>query len=369
MTEHHTADELVARARNGIGHVTLNRPHALNALSTRMLATLGDQLEAWAVDSTIHAVVIRGAGEKAFSAGGDIKALYHAVKAGQPIHQEFFVTEYPVNLAIAEYPKPYVALLDGVTMGGGMGISQMASTRIVTDKARLGMPETGIGLIPDVGGTYFLPRLPGELGTYLALTGNSVTMSDALLCGLADTFLPAGNVAKLDDAFDSITWGSDPRADLRNAIRRATESPTFGSNLMAFRPVIDLHFGKNDVLSIIASLTSETRPNFQAWAQETVATLRQRSPTSLAITLEALRRGRQQRLADCLRMELNLVMNCFDMGDIMEGIRAVLVDKDHSPKWQHARIEDVPYPTVLKYFERTWPNGNPLAHLQSSRTA
>jgi enoyl-CoA hydratase/carnithine racemase len=323
-------------------------------------------LLAWETDAAVKAVVVRGTGGKAFCAGGDIKALYLAARAGEAIHETFFTTEYPVNHLIAEYRKPYVALMDGITMGGGMGISQFASTRVVTERSRLGMPETGIGLIPDVGGTYFLSRMPGEIGTYLALTGAPVTLSDALLAGLADVYLPSGEISRFDAMLDTLEWGEDPAATLRAGIRKVTDSPTFGSNLMAFAPVIDEHFRHNEVMAILASLTTESRPRYEAWAKETLATLRKRSPLSMAVTLEALRRGRVQSLAACLRMELDLVMNCFDSGDIHEGIRAVLVDKDHDPKWNPGRSEDLAFSRVLGFFERKWPNGHPLRDLVST---
>jgi enoyl-CoA hydratase/carnithine racemase len=175
------APEVLFDQRNGVGHILLNRPAALNALSTGMLRAMHEHLSHWEHSADIHAVLIRGEGAKAFCAGGDIKALYLARQRGDAIHETFFTTEYPVNHLIAEYAKPYVAVLDGVVMGGGMGISQFATHRLITERARLGMPETGIGLIPDVGGTYFLSRMPGELGTYIALTGATVTVSDALL--------------------------------------------------------------------------------------------------------------------------------------------------------------------------------------------
>lgn len=358
----HAGGDLLTEIRNGIAHVTLNRPKALNALTREMLAVLGECLAAWANDRHVHGVVVRGAGGKAFCAGGDIKALYEAGKADPAAPLPFFVTEYPVNHAISKFPKPYVALLDGITMGGGMGISQFAWVRVATERSRLAMPETGIGLIPDVGGSHFLSHLEGEYGTYIGLTGLTLNPSDALMVGLADCYIASDRVAEMDRVLDTLVWGGDPNAQLHTALRGVMDTPTVGSRLPALREAIDRHFAPSTVPAILASLDAEVDPDLREWTQSTAALLRKRSPTSLAVTLELLRRGRKMTLAECLRMEMDVVMNCFAFGNVIEGVRAVVVDKDQQPRWTPATLADVG--SVERFFVREWPQGHPLAQLR-----
>jgi enoyl-CoA hydratase/carnithine racemase len=355
--------DLLADVRNGIAHLTLNRPRALNALNREMLDAMGKLLAAWADDRQIHAVVLRAAPAKAFCAGGDIKALYAAALADRAAPLAFFVTEYPVNLAIANFPKPFIALMDGITMGGGMGLAQPAWVRIVTEASVLAMPETAIGLIPDVGGTYFLSRLKDELGTYLGLTGARVGPTDALHVGLADCFLPRAQIDEVDRILDTTAWGGDINAQIHNALRSQMQPPPAERSMGGLRAPIRRHFGHDTVPAIIASLRGEIDPDSRAWALRTAEALDQLSPTSLGVTLAALRRARSMSLAECLRMELDLVMNCFAHGDVLEGIRALLVDKDQSPKWQPATLRELSADAIERYFMRDWPGGHPLAML------
>lgn len=325
--------ELLATVHAGVATVTLNRPAALNALTLPMLQGLASWLDAWEKDECVRMVVLRGAGEKAFCAGGDLRALYDDVKAGSRKHHAFFEVEYALDYRIHTYPKTIVAVMDGIVMGGGMGISQGARVRIVGDRTRMAMPETAIGLFPDVGGSFFLSRVPGKVGIYLSLVGPTLRAADAIYCGLADVYAGAGPV---------------PRSDLEE-----------------LRPAIDAHFAHDTVEAIIASLAVEDRPAYKAWAAKATEALSKRSPTMLNVTLEQLKRGAQLSLADCFRMELNLVHGCFEQGDFVEGIRALIVDKDNQPHWRPARLGEVTRPAVDTFFKPRWqPAQHPLASLQ-----
>jgi enoyl-CoA hydratase/carnithine racemase len=314
--------ELLARVANGVATVTLNRPAALNALSLGMLEGLRDWLDHWEHDDRVRKIVLRGAGDKAFCAGGDVRAMHDSIKAGGRMHEEFMRIEYALDFRIHTYPKPVVAMMDGIVMGGGMGIGQGCSVRIVGDRTRMAMPETIIGLFPDVGGSFFLSRVPGELGTYLGLVGPTIGAADAIYCGLADVNVGAEREPEL--------------ATLRGAI--------------------DRHFRHDSVDAIAASLEHESGEHAE-WAKATRDALAIRSPTLLAVTLEQLRRGRTMSLAECFRMELNLVHGAFAHGDLVEGVRAMIVEKDRKPRWKP------PAPLEL-FFHPRWPPGeHPLAGL------
>ncbi len=326
-------EDLLAEVRNGVATVTLNRPGALNALSYAMLQGLAQWLDAWEADASIRTIVLRGAGEKAFCAGGDIRALHASFKAGTAGHRDFFEVEYALDYRIHTYPKTIVAVMDGIVMGGGMGISQGARVRIVGDRTKMAMPETGIGLFPDVGGSYFLSRAPGKLGLYLGLVGPTLRAADAIYCALADVYVGT--------------------------------APLPAPQLEALRPVIDLHFSQPSVARMLESLRAENRPEYRDWARATLETLATRSPTMLEVTLEQLTRGARLSLAECFRMELNLIHGCFEQGDFMEGIRALIVEKDNSPRWRPARLEEVERPAVEAFFRPRWqPAQHPLASLR-----
>ena len=333
MEERLTASdgELLATVRAGVATVTLNRPAALNALTFGMIRGLAEWLERWRTDDAVRTVVLRGAGEKAFCAGGDIRALHDSVRANDPGARTFFEVEYALDFAIHTYPKTLVALMDGVVMGGGMGISQGAALRIVGERTRMAMPETAIGLFPDVGGSYFLSRLPGQLGPYLGLVGPTLRAADAVYCGLADLDV--------------------------SAVPTAPE-------LERLRPAIDAHFGHESVEAIVAALAGETREDFREWARRTVEALGKRSPTLLKVTLQQLRRASSLSLAECFRMELNLVNACMEQGDMVEGIRALLIEKDNRPRWNPPSLAEVAPGAVQRFFEPRWPAArHPLAHL------
>ena len=317
--------EIVAHVRSAVATVTLNRPNALNALSFGMLVALRDWLDAWERDPAVRLVVLRGAGSKAFCAGGDVRALYRHLVSGGTDHHRFFEVEYALDYRIHTYPKTIAAQMDGIVMGGGMGISQGARVRIVGDRTKMAMPETGIGLFPDVGASYFLSRVPGKVGIYLGLVGPAIGAADAIYCGLADVY--AGT----------------------------QEEPQ--GTLEALRPVIDRHFGQPTLERIVASLESEKDPARREWAERTLQALSRRSPTLLAVTLEQLNRGARMSLAECFRMELELIHACFAHGDMQEGIRALIVEKDNKPRWKAPGA-------VEPFFAPRWePARHPLASL------
>jgi enoyl-CoA hydratase/carnithine racemase len=355
--------DVLSETRNHIAFITLNRPSSLNALSLEMIVRLRTLLSQHAADPDVYAVLIRGAGEKAFCAGGDIRALYQSFKSAGSLHHEFFAAEYPVDFLLYSYPKPYAVLMDGITMGGGMGISQGSRLRIVGERTRIAMPEVAIGFFPDVGASYFLSRLAGKLGIYLALTGVEIRAADALYCRLADLYLPPASIASLSEDLTALPWRHEPASDLRNFLqaRAATTAP---APLAALREGIDGHFSQPNVGAILASLQMERRPEYADWAQQTVKLMRSRSPTMLGVTLRQLQRGATSSLADCFRMELGIAAQSFEQGDFPEGVRAVLVDKDNAPRWQPSRVEEVTDEMVDAFFRERW-NGaaHPLATL------
>ena len=335
---------------NKVGHLTLNRPAGLNALTLPMVRILHRQLRAWEADTGIHAVVLRAVGEKAFCAGGDIRGLYDSYQSDGSLHREFFDEEYGLNLYMHKYPKPIIALINGIVLGGGMGLAQAADIRIVTENARLGMPEVSIGFFPDVGAGYFLPRLPGELGMYLGVTGNHILTADALYCDLADMHLENAKTAEFDAGLARLDWGNDPSAALRQWLDGLTVPSLPDAPFEALQPAIDEHFAKSSVPAIRQSLLDEGRPEYQDWARKTVEIIDSRSPTSVAVALAHLRRGRTMTLAQCFAQDLVLAYRFMDEGDFMEGIRALIVDKDKSPQWQPPTLNAVTTERVERFF-------------------
>jgi enoyl-CoA hydratase/carnithine racemase len=357
--------ETLSEIRNHIAFVTLNRPAALNALSYEMILQLDAQLRAHAADPEVRAVVIRGAGEKAFCAGGDIRTLHQSATSGGTLHEQFFIKEYQLDHYLHHFPKPYVAVMDGITMGGGMGIAQASRLRVVSDRTRIAMPEVGIGLFPDVGGSYFLSRLPGALGIYLAITGNQIRAADALYTQLAEVYWSREALNQFDEVFSKISWSNDWQTDVELTIKSLATTGLPAASLIALRPAIDLHFAKADVPSIVQSLRGETRAEYAEWAEQTVKTIAGRSPTMLAVTLKQLQLGKTMSLADCFRMELVMVRQCFIQGDIIEGVRALLIDKDNTPRWNPAILKDVTLPMIEAFFVSPWTvPTHPLAQLK-----
>jgi enoyl-CoA hydratase/carnithine racemase len=344
-------NEVLAEVRNHIGHLTLNRPAGLNALTLDMVRSLQRQLDLWARDADVHAVVLRGAGEKAFCAGGDIRSLYDSFKSGDTLHEDFFVEEYALDLAIHHYRKPVLALMDGFVLGGGMGLVQGADLRVVTEKSRLAMPEVGIGYFPDVGGSYFLPRIPGELGIYLGVSGAQIRAADALYCGLADWYIESEKLRILDEKLDQLEWHDTPLKDLQGLLARLAVQHLPDAPLSALRPAIDHFFAQPDVPGIVEQLRQVTVADSREWALATADLLETRSPLAMGVTLEMLRRGRQLSLEQCFALELHLDRQWFERGDLIEGVRALLIDKDKLPRWNPPTLQALDAEQVASFFE------------------
>lgn len=343
-------EEVLAEVRNHIGHLTLNRPEGLNAITLDMVRRLTSQLQTWADDPQVLAVVLRGAGEKAFCAGGDIRSLYDSFKNGDTLHQDFFVEEYALDLAIHHYRKPVLALMDGFVLGGGMGLVQGADLRVVTERSRLAMPEVAIGYFPDVGGSYFLPRIPGELGIYLGVTGVQIRAADALYCGLADWHLDSAKLAELDQKLDHLQWRDSPLKDLQGVLAKLAVQQLPEPPLAALRPAIDHFFALPDVPSIVEQLRAVTVADSHEWALTTANLMQTRSPLAMAVTLQMLRRGRHLPLEQCFALELHLDRQWFERGDLIEGVRALIIDKDKSPRWNPSTLQDLDAGHVDSFF-------------------
>ncbi|MGO4332078.1 enoyl-CoA hydratase/isomerase family protein [Cupriavidus sp. 2TAF22] len=352
-------------AINGVGVVTLDRPRQLNALSYPMIGALDAQLSAWAGCPDIVAVLLRGAGGKAFCAGGDIRALYDSFHADTPLHREFFVDEYRLDFRLHRYPKPVVALMDGIVMGGGMGLAQAAQLRVVTERSRVAMPETGIGLVPDVGASFFLGKLPVALSLYVGLTGVTLGAADTLLCGLADLSVPSASLENLAQTLAAIRWDGDVLGKLRSALQPHLHAAAEQAPLQPMLPAVLKHFRADaSVSELFASLAAEADPRYAQWAAATLEVLRKRAPLMLAVTQALLLRGRRLDLASCFRMELGVVSHAFTQGDFIEGVRALIVDKDNAPRWRVPSPKEVSDATVQSFFASPWPpEAHPLADL------
>jgi enoyl-CoA hydratase len=324
-----TTEPTVIHRREGrVGHILLNRPRALNALDLDMIRACDVILRDWHDDPHVHAVVIMGAGDRAFCAGGDIIALRDAqVSGNRAVADAFFTEEYALNQMIATYPKPYVALIDGICMGGGIGLSVHGSYRVATEHAGFGMPETAIGFFPDIGATYLLPRLRGHLGTYLGLTGLRISGSDAVHAGLATHFVPRARLAELSTALAKD--GPSVLAEF------AEKLPPF--SLADHLDAIERCFTAETVPEIVTRLGQEDA----AWAAAALKAMRTVSPSALFWTLQALRNGAELTLPEALEAEFRLTKTTMAHPDFVEGVRAMVVDKDRKPAWTPSRIEDV----------------------------
>lgn len=338
--------EVLVEVSNGVGRLTLNRPKAINALNHGMVRTIADNLSAWADDDSIRAVVVSGAGERGLCAGGDIVSIYHDAKDGGTGSQEFWRDEYILNAAIGRYPKPYVAIMDGIVMGGGVGLASHGSHRIATDQTRLAMPETGIGFFPDVGGTYLLSRAPGELGTYFGLTGTTMNGFDAVKARFADVVVSADRWQELRGTLTRVA--PTAQADEIARVIAAFAVPSGQAPVAAERARIDRLFSGNSAEEIVAALEADG----SEFAAATLTTLRQKSPTSVKVTLRLLRQARDLKtLEQCLVHEYRASLQVFVSHEFLEGVRAAVIDKDRNPKWSPARIEDVTEEIVARYFE------------------
>lgn len=324
-----TTEDTVVTSRDGrVGRILLNRPRALNALDLPMIRACAAILETWREDPRVDAVVIEGAGDRAFCAGGDIRALRDGQMSGdRAAVEQFFAEEYALNMTIATYPKPYIALIDGLCMGGGIGLSVHAPYRVATEHAGFAMPETAIGFFPDIGATFLLPRLPGELGVYLGLTGLRITGADAVHAGLATHFTSRARLPDLSAAL--ARDGLAALAEYNQAL------PAF--SLADHRSAIDHCFAAATVTEIVHRLEAAGAD----WADAALKALRQVSPSALHWTLRALRNGRDLTLKQALDAEFALTRTTMAHPDFAEGVRAMIVDKDRKPAWQPMQIEDV----------------------------
>lgn len=319
-----------------IGCLTLNRPQALNALSHAMIRTIASQLTAWEQDPALKAIVIEAMPGRAFCAGGDVKGLHSQARSDA---LQFFADEYRMNWQIAQLSKPYIALLDGLTMGGGAGVSIHGSHRLASEQFKFAMPETTIGFFPDIGASYFLSRLPGHVGEYLALTGTAISAADALAIGLLDALIPSTEFANAKAALADL--------DVDQVCTRFAQTPP-ASELSQHEADISAWFAADSIAAIIDNLTHDGSPRAQTICDQ----LATKSPTSLAVSLEQIRRGRHlATLGECLQMEFGLAQRFLQHPDFKEGVRAQLIDKDKQPHWQPATIAALEPAMIAHFFD------------------
>jgi enoyl-CoA hydratase len=357
----------------GVGVITLNRPKALNALNLAMVRELRDVLEAWRHDTQVHAVMLQGSARtqpdgtlaaRHFCAGGDIRFMHEAATTADLTLDDFFTEEYALDHVIHVYPKPVIAWLEGIVMGGGMGLAQGATLRVATDTMKMAMPETRIGLFPDVAGGFFLSRLPGATGEYLGVVGQTFGVGDALYWGLADVCVPAVARQCWLEALQAQPVASGDEAVAR-ARALASDVTGHARHLSLHQASIDRHFGLPSVAAMVQSLQGDS----SEWAQAALAHLAGNSPLMMEVTLRQIREARALPLADVFRLERNLVRQCFAVrkgaaGETVEGVRALAVDKDHQPRWQPASLAEVTPEHVQAYFEAPWPaHAHPLRDL------
>jgi enoyl-CoA hydratase len=318
----------------------MNRPKALNALNYAMVGRIWDALVAWQDDPTIELVILDGAGDRALCAGGDVRALYDSRLEGSQRARAFWRDEYRLNALISRFPKPYVAVQDGIVMGGGIGLSAHARYRMVTERSRLAMPETGIGLIPDVGGTWLLGHAPGQVGIYLGLTGETMRAADAILAGFADTFIPSMKLATVVERLVDAKGGN-----VHDILLAHGEVPP-DDQLATRRPEIDQLFAGASIETMVDRLAQSP----EDWARKLTNVLAQKSPKSLKLSLAAIRNARTLRsLDEALVIEFRLVVRLFEDGEFPEGVRALIVDRDRNPRWSPPRLADVSDELVRAY--------------------
>lgn len=351
MAEAYTGSDEVLLDRVGSAAVIrLNRPKALNSLNLEMVRAMRDAMERLAEDPEISCVVLKGEGERGLCAGGDIRIIHEAGRSDDPDVTRFWREEFPLNYRISRYDKPFVALMDGIVMGGGVGVSAHGSHRIVTERTRLAMPETGIGYVPDVGATWLLPQAPGEVGTWMGLTGEIIGAADAIHAGLADAHVPSDHLAAVIEALGELEGGAS--GDEVQAVIDRFAVATGEGQFVAHREMIDRAFGFDTVEEIVMALEREEGA-FAATTRETIA---KRSPTSLKLTLRMLRLGRQSSgLVECLEREFTVGAEILRNHDFYEGVRAAIIDKDRNPKWSPAMLEEVSDADLDRYFSARHP--------------
>ncbi len=351
---------------SAIGKITLSAPKSLNALALSMIGPLTDTLHQWANDPNISVIWLEGEGDRAFCAGGDIVDLYHAMKQApegpNPYALDFFSREYQLDYLIHTYPKPILCWGTGIVMGGGMGLMQGCSHRIVTETTRMAMPEINIGLFPDVGGTWFLNRMPGKTGLYLGLTGSSINAADALFTRLANHFVPSAQKQALEEALTKHSWTGKPdvdKAELTTLIKTRFEQPAVDQ---LPDPQVEPHLSTIDQLVSYDNLIETTQAieglnTTDPWLVRGQKNFVTGCPTSIWLVYEQLHRGKKLRLSEVFHAELNMAMNCVVRGDFQEGVRALLIDKDGTPQWRHASVSKVPKQWIDGHFTYPWPEG------------
>lgn len=353
---------VLTEERGGVGYIKLNRPQALNSLNLHMLKVTYEQLLKWKSDDNIALICLSGQGEKGFCAGGDMRTLYDLRHYGvEDYAQKFFSIEYKLDHEIHQYPKPIVAYMDGIIMGGGVGLAVGASHRIVTNKTKWAMPEMNIGFFPDVGGSYFLNKMPGFIGRYLSLTGGMIQAADVLYIEAADYYIEREQWGQVVATIQEKNWHIDSAKDQLSAILSAYHLvPHEGATLASLRDKIDAHFCFDTMEEIVHSLKKAAEEGDE-WASKTAQTLLSKSAIALKVTLRQLIEGQKKSLYECLVMEMELSMSFMSNDHFYEGVRSVLVDKDRSPKWNTPALEDVQEDDVRSFFHYAWPEGeNPL---------
>ena len=337
--------DLVARKEGSAGIIRLNRPKAINAVTLEMFHDIDKALDVFEADPAVAVIVLEGAGERGLCAGGDIRALWESSKVKGDLGKILWRDEYILNARIKKFPKPYVAFMDGIVMGGGVGLSAHASHRVVTDRTKLAMPEVGLGFFPDVGGTWLLSHAPGEIGTYFGLTGQTMNGPDAIHAKFADAVVPSAKLPELREALTEVAPGT-ASADVRKLIERFSTGETAGP-VAAQQAKIDALFAYDRMEDIVAALKHDG----SEFAQATLKTLNEKSPRGMVVTLRLLRLARNaSSLEECLVREYRAALEVFASDDFREGVRAAVIDKDRNPKWSPPDIEDVTPEMVAPYF-------------------
>lgn len=337
--------DLIARREGAVGVIRLNRPKAINAVTLEMFRDIDEALDAFEADPAVGVILLEGAGERGLCAGGDIRALYEDSKVKGDLGKILWREEYILNARIAKFPKPYVSFMDGIVMGGGVGLSAHSSHRVVTERTKLAMPEVGLGFFPDVGGTWLLARSPGEIGTYFGLTGQTMNGPDAVYAGFADAVVPSGKLAALREALTKLRPGVTA-AEVKGVIDGFATGEMSGP-VAAIEPQIDAWFGHDRMQDIVAAMQADS----SELAQATLKTLNEKSPRGMIVALKLLRLARaSSSLEECLVREYRAALEVFASDDFREGVRAAVIDKDRNPKWSPPRIEDVTPGMVAPYF-------------------
>jgi enoyl-CoA hydratase len=337
--------DLIVRREGSAGVVCLNRPKALNAMTLEMSIGIDAALDRFESDPAIAVVLLEGAGERGLCAGGDVRGLYESSRAGGDLGKVFWRQEYIMNARIAKFPKPYVAFMDGLVMGGGVGLSAHARHRVVTEKTRLAMPEVGLGFFPDVGGTWLLSRSPGEIGTYFGLTGQTMNGPDAIYARFADAVVPSNKLSALREVLTKIRPGT-ASGEVQTLIDGFATGEVSGP-VAAMQAKIDSWFGHDRMEDVFAALQRDG----SELAQSTLKTLNEKSPRGMVVGLKLMRLGRRSSsLEECLVREYRAALEVFRSDDFREGVRAAVIDKDRNPRWSPSRVEDVTPGMLAPYF-------------------